>query len=49
MDYPDGVLGGGFSIGLYLARYTSWGVTGVWLGLIIGLTIACPVNWSFIF
>ncbi|MFO1416274.1 MAG: MATE family efflux transporter [Acinetobacter sp.] len=30
-----------FPIGLYLARYTSWGVAGVWLGLIIGLTIAC--------
>jgi len=30
-----------FPIGLYLARYTVWGVAGVWLGLIIGLTIAC--------
>ena len=30
-----------FPIGLYLARYTIWGVAGVWLGLIIGLTIAC--------
>jgi len=30
-----------FPIGLYLARYTSWGVAGVWLGLIIGLSIAC--------
>ncbi|MDR7016769.1 MATE family efflux transporter [Acinetobacter sp. 3657] len=30
-----------FPIGLYLARYTAWGVAGVWLGLIIGLSIAC--------
>ncbi len=30
-----------FPIGLYLARYTIWGVAGVWLGLIIGLSIAC--------
>ena len=30
-----------FPIGVYLARYTHWGVAGVWLGLIVGLTIAC--------
>ena len=30
-----------FPIGLYLARYTTLDVAGVWLGLIIGLTIAC--------
>lgn len=30
-----------FPIGLYLARHTHFGVAGVWLGLIIGLSIAC--------
>ncbi|MFW1825280.1 MATE family efflux transporter, partial [Acinetobacter baumannii] len=35
-----------FPIGLYLARYTDWGVAGVWLGLIIGLSIACVLLLS---
>ncbi len=35
-----------FPIGLYLARYTHWGVAGVWLGLIIGLSIACVLLLS---
>ncbi|MBU3847572.1 MAG: MATE family efflux transporter [Candidatus Acinetobacter avistercoris] len=30
-----------FPIGLYLARYTDIGAPGVWIGLIIGLSIAC--------
>lgn len=30
-----------FPIGLYLARFTETGPAGVWIGLIIGLTIAC--------
>lgn len=35
-----------FPIGLYLARHTHWGVAGVWLGLIIGLSIACVLLLS---
>lgn len=30
-----------FPISIYLARYTDFGASGVWLGLIIGLTVAC--------
>ncbi len=30
-----------FPISIYLARYTSVGAAGVWLGLIIGLSVAC--------
>lgn len=30
-----------FPIGIYLARYTDFGAAGVWIGLIIGLSIAC--------
>ncbi len=30
-----------FPIGIYLARYTDMGASGVWTGLIIGLSIAC--------
>lgn len=30
-----------FPIGLYLCRYTSMGAAGVWVGLIVGLSIAC--------
>lgn len=46
MDHFNGILGNCFSIGLYLARYTDWGVAGVWLGLIIGLSIACVLLLS---
>lgn len=41
MDHLNGVLGN-----FYLARYTDWGVAGVWLGLIIGLSIACVLLLS---
>jgi len=30
-----------FPVGIYLARYTDMGAAGVWVGLIIGLSIAC--------
>lgn len=30
-----------FPVGLYLARYTDFGAAGVWIGLIVGLTVAC--------
>ena len=30
-----------FPVGIYLARYTELGATGVWIGLIVGLSIAC--------
>lgn len=30
-----------FPVGLYLARYTETGAAGVWIGLIVGLSIAC--------
>ena len=30
-----------FPIGIYLARYTDTGAAGVWIGLIIGLSVAC--------
>lgn len=30
-----------FPIGIYLARFTQMGASGVWTGLIIGLSIAC--------
>lgn len=30
-----------FPVGIYLARYTSMGASGVWIGLIVGLTVAC--------
>ncbi len=30
-----------FPIGVYLTRYSSMGAAGVWVGLIVGLSIAC--------
>ena len=30
-----------FPVGIYLARYTEMGAAGVWVGLIVGLSIAC--------
>lgn len=30
-----------FPVGIYLARYTDMGAAGVWMGLIVGLSIAC--------
>lgn len=30
-----------FPVGLYLARFTSMGASGVWVGLIVGLAVAC--------
>ena len=30
-----------FPVGIYLARYTDMGAAGVWIGLIVGLSIAC--------
>ncbi|WP_296279482.1 MATE family efflux transporter [uncultured Acinetobacter sp.] len=30
-----------FPVGIYLARYTDMGAAGVWVGLIVGLSIAC--------
>ncbi|ALH96650.1 MATE family efflux transporter [Acinetobacter equi] len=32
-----------FPIGVYLVRYTDTGAGGVWIGLIIGLTVACTL------
>ena len=30
-----------FPVGIYLSRFTSMGAPGVWIGLIVGLTVAC--------
>lgn len=30
-----------FPVGIYLSRFTSMGAPGVWVGLIVGLTVAC--------
>ena len=30
-----------FPLGIYLARFTTTGAAGVWIGLIVGLTVAC--------
>lgn len=30
-----------FPVGIYLSRYSSMGAAGVWIGLIVGLTVAC--------
>lgn len=30
-----------FPLGIYLVRYTDLGAAGVWIGLIVGLTVAC--------
>ncbi len=30
-----------FPVSIYLARFTSFGASGVWIGLIVGLTVAC--------
>lgn len=30
-----------FPVGIYLARYTDVGAAGVWIGLIVGLSVAC--------
>ena len=30
-----------FPVGIYLARFTEMGAAGVWIGLIVGLSIAC--------
>lgn len=30
-----------FPLGVYLARYTSFAAAGVWVGLIVGLSVAC--------
>lgn len=30
-----------FPVGIYLARYTDIGAAGVWIGLIVGLSVAC--------
>ena len=35
-----------FPIGIYLARHTDFGAAGVWIGLIVGLTIACALLLS---
>lgn len=30
-----------FPVGVYLSRFTTYGAAGVWIGLIVGLTVAC--------
>ena len=30
-----------FPVSIYLARYTNIGAAGVWIGLIVGLSVAC--------
>ena len=30
-----------FPVGIYLARFTAMGAAGIWVGLIVGLTVAC--------
>lgn len=35
-----------FPVGVYLARYTAMGASGVWVGLIVGLSIACVLLLS---
>ena len=35
-----------FPVGIYLARYTEMGASGVWVGLIVGLSAACVLLLS---
>ncbi len=35
-----------FPVGIYLARYTEMGASGVWVGLIVGLSVACVLLLS---
>ena len=35
-----------FPVGIYLARFTEMGAAGVWIGLIVGLSIACVLLLS---
>lgn len=35
-----------FPVGVYLARYTVMGASGVWVGLIVGLSVACVMLLS---
>jgi multidrug resistance protein, MATE family len=30
-----------FPVGVYLSRFTDMGAAGVWVGLIVGLSVAC--------
>lgn len=30
-----------FPVGVYLSRFTNMGAAGVWIGLIVGLSVAC--------
>ena len=32
-----------FPVSIYLARYTNIGAAGVWIGLIVGLSVACAL------
>ena len=33
----------GFGLGVYLAHYLGWGATGLWVGLISGLTLSATL------
>ncbi|TCM70889.1 MATE family multidrug resistance protein [Acinetobacter calcoaceticus] len=35
-----------FPVGIYLARFTDMGASGVWIGLIVGLSVACVLLLS---
>ena len=35
-----------FPVGIYLARFTEMGAAGVWIGLIVGLSVACVLLLS---
>ncbi|OTG81369.1 MATE family efflux transporter [Acinetobacter sp. ANC 5054] len=38
-----------FPVGIYLARFTDTGAAGVWIGLIVGLTVACVLLLTRLF
>lgn len=38
-----------FPVGIYLSRYTDMGAAGVWVGLIVGLSVACVLLLTRLF
>ncbi len=38
-----------FPVGIYLARFTEMGAAGVWIGLIVGLSVACVLLLSSLY
>ena len=41
MDYQLAYWVIAFPVGVYLSRFTDMGAAGVWVGLIVGLSVAC--------